>query len=198
MKNFVKVSGLVMALLLVAFIVAGCTGPVGPAGPTGATGATGPAGPAGPAGPQGPQGEQGPVGPAGPQGPPGSAGTVLTGDIVICAWNSTLFNYYAITSAYPGQTLYIFGSCFTYGDVVTITICDRDCVLGQVLVNKCGAFKIDVDILELPEDQLTYLLDTYLGYVVSIKAWIDVEIDGNKVVSGTLVANWPLYLIYIL
>ena len=201
MKNFVKVLGLVMALLLITFIVVGCAGPQGLAGPTGPAGPGGPTGATGATGPAGPQGEQGPAGPqgaTGPQGPPGTAGTGLTGDIVVCNWSSTNYDYYAVTSALLGQTLYIFGSCFTYGDVVTITVCDRDCILAQVLVNKCGAFKVDASFLALPEDQYTYLLDTYMGKVVSIKAWIDVVIADNKVVSGTLVSNWPIYLIMLL
>lgn len=201
MKNCVKVLGLLMVILLISFMVAGCAGPAGlqgptgVTGPTGATGATGPAGPQGEQGPAGPAGAQGPAGPTGPQGP---VGVDLTGDIVVCKWNGTAGEYYAITSSFYGQALYVFGSCFTYGDVVTITVCDMDCVLAQVLVNKCGAFMVNVNLTDLPTDQLNYLLDTYLGKVISVKAWVDVEISSNKVVSGTLVANWPLYLIMIM
>ncbi len=58
------------ALVIIAVVLAGCTGPQGPEGP---------AGPPGPQGPAGPPGPEGPAGPPGPQGPPGEPGVTLVG-----------------------------------------------------------------------------------------------------------------------
>ena len=61
-RAFYVMISLVGSLLLVALLLAACTGP---AGAQGSAGAPGPAGPAGAAGSQGPAGAQGPAGPAG-------------------------------------------------------------------------------------------------------------------------------------
>ena len=57
-------------ILLIAIVVAGCTGETGLMGPSGPPGPSGEAGPPGPAGEAGPPGETGPAGEAGPPGAP--------------------------------------------------------------------------------------------------------------------------------
>ena len=60
-------------ILLIAIVVAGCTGETGPMGPSGPPGASGEAGLPGPAGEAGPPGETGPRGEAGSPGAPRDA-----------------------------------------------------------------------------------------------------------------------------
>lgn len=192
MKNFVKVVGVILAVLLISLMIAGCTGPQGQQG---LQGPTGPTGAQGPAGPQGEQGPQGPAGPQGEQGLQGPIGVGYTADIVVCNMNIAPYEYYAICSCGIFQTIYIFGSCFTPGEVVTITICDRNCIIAKATANECGAFKVTAYLEMLPGDQITYLMSYYNNQVVSIRAWINAETDeDNKVIEGTIVANWPLLL----
>ncbi|MDD5338061.1 MAG: hypothetical protein PHG35_01420 [Dehalococcoidales bacterium] len=194
MKNFVKVAGVILAVLLISLMIAGCTGPQGQQG---LQGPTGPTGAQGPAGPQGEQGPQGPAGPQGEQGPQGPAGVGYTADIVVCNMNAVTYEYYSICSCGIFQTIYVFGSCFTPGETVTITICDQNCIIAKVIVNECGAFKVMAFLEMLPAVQLNYLMYHYGNQVVSIRAWLNAEEDeDNKVIEGTIVANWPL-LLYI-
>jgi hypothetical protein len=70
-------SGLALALAIIALVLAIVLPmriPVGPQGPKGDTGAIGPMGPQGPVGPAGPQGPKGDTGATGPQGPKGDKG----------------------------------------------------------------------------------------------------------------------------
>lgn len=196
MKNLIKVAVVLMVLLMVSFTLAGCTGAQGPQGPAGPTGATGPTGPAGPQGIQGPAGPAGPQGPQGPAGPPGTTGqSGLTTQLVVCNLNISTNEYYAICSCYVDQTLVIFGSCFTPGDTVTISICDQNCVLVQAVADNCGGFMALAKINNLPTIQFNYVYDNYHSKVVSVRAWTHATIDSNnKVVSGTMIANWPLYI----
>ncbi len=117
---------------------------------------------------------------------------------MVCNVNISTGEYYAICSSYFHQTLYIFGSGFAASEDVTITICDRNCVLMQGVADLCGGFMVMANIDDLPGEQYTYLFDNYHGHVVSIKAWINVRIEDNKVASGTLVANWPLHLLVMI
>ncbi|MBI2918255.1 MAG: cytochrome c3 family protein [Chloroflexi bacterium] len=73
-KRVLAVVGGVVLVVLLASVLAACTGPAGPAGERGPAGAQGVAGPAGAAGERGPAGAAGLVGPAGPAGAVGAAG----------------------------------------------------------------------------------------------------------------------------
>lgn len=78
-------SGLALALAIIALVLAIVlptqipVGPQGPKGDTGATGATGPQGPIGLTGPQGPKGDPGATGPQGPKGDEGDPGGLAWG-----------------------------------------------------------------------------------------------------------------------
>lgn len=195
MKNFAKVLGVLLVILLLSFVLVGCTGPQGLKGDTGATGVTGATGPAGATGaigatgPAGPQGEQGSIGPQGEQGSPGTPG--MTAEIVICLHDGI----FTIARCTPVQVLDFYGSHFPTNVLVTITICDQDYVLATVMSNYCGAFIVSVALADLPTAQLDYLVDHYANEVVSIKAWINANIGENLEYGGTMLANWPIYII---
>jgi hypothetical protein len=194
MKSFIKVLVILLVILLMSFVIAGCAGPQGPKGDTGATGVTGatgaqgPQGEQGPTGPAGPQGEQGVAGPQGEQGLPGTPG--MTAEIVICLHDGI----YTITRCTPIQMLDIYGSHFPTNVLVTITICDQDFVLTTAMSNDCGAFTVSITLANLPADQINYLIDHYANSVVSIKAWINAHVEENLQYGGTMLANWPLYI----
>ncbi len=197
MKIAAKALGALMVLLLISLAVAGCAGSAGPTGPTGPQGPPGPTGPAGPqglTGEQGPFGDLGPQGDPGPQGVPGPAGeSGLTAEIVVCNYFTDRTEAYAICSCSNTQLLYLFGSGFSSNETVTITICDKNCVLAEGVADACGGFMATAIIRNLPAAQYHYLIDNYYGKVVSIRAWINAEVVDGKVVSGKLMANWPLY-----
>lgn len=154
--------------------------PVVVQGPPGPTGATGPAGPVGPAGPAGPQGPEGPEGPEGPQGPPGSTQpmpTIVIGDRIGAD------RFVAIWRAEIGERVTIVGSGFTPGATVIITSCERNVYWGENEVNTCGAFRIKTDIPHRVKG----------GDTVTVKAWIDLDGDGElEEDNGELQATYPL------
>ena len=194
MKNFIKVLGVILAVLLISFTLAGCAGAQGLQGPAGPTGATGPAGPAGAQGPQGPPGPAGAQGPQGPQGEPGPAGPAgtsgLSADITICLHNGV----FTIVRCSFSDEIDILGSCFPEDALVTISICDLDFFVTTVRANACGAFIVTVALSDLTLDQQTYLTTHYANQVVSVKAWIHVSVIEGIVEAGTLLANWPLLI----
>ncbi len=174
MKTLGKVFIVLTLMALVLVPVVGCAGPAGPEGPQG------PEGPAGPAGPEGPQGDPGPAGPQGPQGDPGP-----TRQIVV-TWDPKdhgSFGYFAVVEAIPGQTIRIKGACFDPGDIVIITICERNLFLVEAEANDCGAFEVYAVVPGIP-----------LG-PVSVRAWIDVDGDGILFEKGELQACWPLDIV---
>ena len=198
-----KAGKIIAFLIIIALIVVPLTACAGPPGASGAPGPMGPQGPAGAPGKQGPPGSEGEPGLMGPRGFPGEDGE--DGDLgpvaqlVVCMhWEDDGWGLYPACSAYPGQPMFILGACFPPDEWVTITICDENCVwVDEVKTNDCGAFLIpEIAIFDMPdEDQLDDLLDDYCGDVVSVRAWIDAEIDDGKVVDGELWANWPLVII---
>lgn len=194
MKNLVKVLGVLLVLLLLSFVLVGCTGPQGlqgPKGDTGAMGATGPQGPQGEQGEQGRQGERGLQGEQGPQGLEGPAGAPgMTAELVICLHD----DIYTIARCTPIQVLDFYGSHFPANALVTITICDLDYVLATVRSNACGAFIVSKALIDLPTAQFGYILGNYANGVVSVKAWINANIVENLEYGGTMLANWPLYI----
>lgn len=130
------------------------------------------------------KGADGDPGPMGEQGAPSSNATIVVTN-----------NEYGVISEftwYNDYTIYVFGSNFTPGDYVHLTICESDTVsdivlVENVLVNSCGAF-VTAYIL---------LVDEPNGGVVvpsgdhSVKAYVD---DGNGTFGAedTRWACWPL------
>jgi hypothetical protein len=195
MKTVIKTSGVLMVLLLISLLLAGCAGVVGPQGATGPAGPQGPQGPAGPQGLQGPQGIQGLTGEQGLQGAQGLQGEPgLTAEIVVCSYTTNSTVYYVVCSASVNQTLVFLGSCFPANESVVITICDKNYILGGDTSNECGGIMAVSMIRSLPLIQYYDFISHYAGRVASVRAWVDyVTVDG-RVVSGTLLANWPLYI----
>jgi len=197
-----KAGKIIAFLIIIALIVVPLAACAGPPGPSGAPGPMGPQGPAGAPGKQGPPGSEGAAGAAGPRGFPGEDGE--DGDLgpvaqlVVCMdWEEDgHWGFYPVCSAYPGQDLFILGACFPPDEEVTITICDTNCVWAEVETNDCGAFLIlEIAIIDMPDgEQLDDLLEDYCYDVVSVRAWVDAEIDEGKVVDGELWANWPLFI----
>ena len=210
MKKAGKIIAFLIIISLLVVPLAACaggqgaTGPQGPTGPAGAKGERGPIGQPGTTGPTGPVGDTGPTGETGATGEQGEQGEMApVAQLVVCMyWEESRNGYYEmffpVSSAYPGQPLSILGSCFPEDELVTITICDLNCVWAEVETNDCGAFVIEEIYLDdLDEDQLDYLWENYDYNVVSVRAWVDAEIDDdNKVVDGELWANWPLFLMF--
>jgi len=195
-----KAGKIIAFLIIIALIVVPLAACAGPPGASGAPGPMGPQGPAGAPGKQGPPGSEGEPGLAGPRGFPGEDGELgLGAQLVVCIeWEEEGHEmFFPVGSAYPGQPLFLLGSCFPPDEEVTITICDENCVWYEIDANDCGAFLIpEIAITDMPDgDQLDDLLDDYCYNVVSVRAWIDAEIDDGKVVGGELWANWPLFII---
>ena len=172
----------ILAVVLVTTV--GCVGPEGPQGQAGEQGPQGVAGPAGPTGPTGPAGPPGPEGPEGMQGIPGS-----TRQIVVTWDPEDLYPWhnFAVVEAEPRQSIRIKGSGFNYRDIITLSICEDDIVLvEEVLANRCGAFEV---YTTLPKS-------TVIGYgPVSVRAWLNADIEEDKVVKGVLQATWPLDIV---
>ena len=224
MKRAGKIIAFLIIVALIVVPLTACPGPQGPSGPAGPAGSQGEKGERGPMGPPGesgirgmvgPEGPAGPAGPAGAAGASGSAATIVVNSLYW--WSSSTYGYGYATSAVPlyfgydvgdedwyaYASLSVAGSCFPEGEDVTITVCDEAWVLNEIEANDCGAFYGYFDV------------DTYYGYwptyayaewngsgwdyyydgdSVSIRAWVDAEIVGGKVVDGELLASWPLYL----
>ena len=185
MRLFKIIPLAILAVVLVTTL--GCAGPEGlqgEPGERGPQGVAGPAGPIGPAGPTGPEGPEGPEGPAGPQGSPGPPRQiVVTWDYEdLAPWHN-----FAVVEAEPRQSIRIKGSGFNYRDIITLSICEDDIVLvEEVLANRCGAFEV---YTTLPRS-------TVIGYgPVSVRAWLNADIEEDKVVKGVLQATWPLDIV---
>ena len=165
-------------LALLLFTVTSC-GPAVIQGPPGSTGATGPAGPVGPEGPAGPQG---PEGPEGPQGPPGLTQPMPT--IVIgSSRGAGAAEWVAIWRAEIGERVTIVGSGFTPEATVTITSCEKDLYWGENVVNDCGGLRFSRDVPPRVQS----------GDTVTVKAWIDLDGDGElEEDNGELQATYPL------
>jgi hypothetical protein len=195
MKNFIKVVGVVSAILLLSFTLAGCAGTQGPQGPTGPTGPTGPAGPQGEQGlqgvqgPPGPQGPQGLQGAQGEQGPAGSSG--ISAEIII----TLHLGVNTISRCLLSEEIDILGSCFPENQLITISVCDQDCFLTTVMSNNCGGFIVTLTLNDLPDGQYNYLMMHYTNQVVSVRAWVHASVIDGMVASGTLLASWPLLIL---
>ena len=160
-----------IALAVALIFSAGCL-------PQGPVGATGPQGPVGAAGPQGPVGPEGPEGPQGEPGPPRQ---------IVVTWNIVPWHNFAAVEAQPNQSIRIQGSGFEYRDIITISICEDDVVLvEELLANSCGAFNVNTKIPGT----------TKIDYgPVTVRAWLNAEIEDGKVVTGDLQATWPLDIV---
>ncbi len=184
MKKTNRLISLAAVILLLVVPVVGCAGaagPPGPQGPAGPQGSSGAPGPQGPVGPQGPEGEEGPPGEQGPQGVPGpTRQIVVTWDLH--DWGP--FSYLATVEVMPEQDVRIKGAGFDRGDIITISICKNDLVwVEEITANSCGAF-----------EEYTTVPDISLG-TVTVRAWLDADIDGDEVVDGDLQACWPLNIV---
>ncbi|UCD54021.1 MAG: collagen-like protein [Dehalococcoidia bacterium] len=146
----------------------------------------GPEGPEGPAGPQGIPGLQGPVGPQGlegSQGPPGPTAELMPNMVIGSSRGAGDAEYVAIWRAAIGESVTIVGSGFTPGDIVTITSCEKDVYWGENEVNTCGGFRLKSDV----PPRVT------AGDTVTVKAWIDLDGDGElEEDNGELQATYPL------
>jgi len=170
-----------VTLAVVLILSAGCLGPQGLEGPAGPTG---PAGSAGPAGPAGLVGITGPEGPEGIQGEPGPARQI------VITWDSEDFApwyNFAAVEVEPRQSIRIKGSGFEYRDIITISICEDDIVLvEEVLANRCGAFEVYTSIPK----------STVIDYgPVTVRAWLNAEMEDGTVIMGDLQATWPLDIV---
>ena len=169
----------------------------------------GPQGDQGPAGPEGPMGRTGPAGPMGPMGPQGEPGPIA--QIIIClddtdnnlpTINETYIGYDVGTGFfYDYEDLAIMGAGFEPGELVTITICDANCVWAEATADACGAFGVGVDLEDLNADQMVALHNDYISSFVpvSVRAWVNVTVDddpqlGLKVIRGELWAVWTLLI----
>lgn len=127
------------------------------------------------------KGAEGDPGPAGEQGTPWSNATIVVAD-------DDGYGVISEFTAYGSYTIYIFGSNFTPGTYVHLTICTNDTVLIEnVLVNSCGAFMTaSILLVETPNGGVAVPEGAW-----SVKAYVD---DGN----GTFGAEdarwacWPL------
>jgi hypothetical protein len=174
-KKLSAVLGIGLAVILLATLV-GCYGPQGVQGPQGPTGPQGQVGPQGPAGPQGPEG---PTGPKGSQGPPGSARSIVVGKET----GVEGVEFVAIWKAYVGDPVVIMGAGFYPDRNVIITSGTSDREWGEVTANSAGAFRLNKTI---PSWVRT-------NEPTSIKAWVDLDNDGNlEEETGELRACWPL------
>lgn len=223
----------ILALIMVPLAACeGSQGPQGPAGPTGAQGPQGdqgqmgpPArgggepGPAGPEGTMGPQGAQGPAGPEGPaglrgtaglMGPPGPQGMPSpVAQIIVCLDNTNLPTINETYIIYDGgsllayEDLVILGAGFEPGQLVTISICDADCVWGEATADDCGAFGVALDLTDLDADQMVALNNDYISSFdpVAVRAWVNATVENPetdpKVISGELRAVWTLEIVNI-
>jgi hypothetical protein len=202
---------------------AGPQGPVGPTGPKGedgppgpqgrSEGDPGPAGPAGPAGPQGPQGPKGetglpgpagPMGQIGPMGLPGSIAQLVIGDYqgnhypAIIETEAWYWNNQGDWEIYSSEPMVIFGACCPEEADVFVTICDMDYVWNSFSTNECGAFYAFNMVFEdwLSPVAQNYLVETYIipSEPVSVKVWANATVSEGRVVSGELLACWPLFI----
>jgi hypothetical protein len=102
----------------------------------------------------------------------------FTNQTIVVTWNKKQFPFYycfAVVEAVPNLRVRVKGAGFEKGDLVKLTICEKDQVIGEAKANICGAFVADVVI---PATIAT-------GTVVSVKAWV-----GN-----VLKAVWPLDIV---
>ena len=181
-----KLASLVVSISLTLLLILS----VGCAGPQGVQGPAGPEGPAGPAGPVGPEGPAGPVGPVGPEGIQGDIGPAGPPRQIVITWDPEdlePWHYFAAVEAEPRQSIRIKGSGFEYRDIITISICEDDIVLvEEVLANKCGAFEAYTLLPKSSE----------IDYgPVTVRAWLNAEIEDGKVIDGDLQATWPLDIV---
>ena len=210
MKKAGKIIAFLIIIALIVVPLTACPGQQGPQGPSGPAGPQGEKGERGPRGAPGDPGARGPVGPEGPAGPAGPAGSgadiPLDAQIVVCGWaDFTAFDdsmgwpygYYDYEFGYATctveyyQYVEVYGSCFPPNECVVVTFCEDDYFWFEVETNDCGAFYYDTWI------------PPWFGYgeyeydVVSIRAWVDAEVDEYDwtVVDGVMYANWPLFLV---
>ena len=210
MKKAGKIIAFLIIISLLVVPLAACaegqgpTGPQGPQGPPGPKGDRGPIGQPGKPGPTGSVGDTGPEGETGATGEQGEQGEMAPVAQITIGWDED-WDYFAGAAPIPwpatvwyawlDMPLVILGACFPEDELVTITICDRNCVWAEVETNDCGAFGIyDIELLDLDSAQFEYLMTNYVDDVVSVRAWVDAEIDDGKVVDGELWANWPLFI----
>ena len=95
---------------------------------------------------------------------------------IVVTWEPKYFPFYgsfAVLDAQPQKPIRIKGAGFNPKEQVRVTICEKDTIIGEAVVNKCGAFEIHANLPALP-----------VG-VVSVKAWV------GKVVK----AFWPLDIV---
>lgn len=182
-----KLTRLFIPLTIISVILVlltGCAGPAGLQGTAGPQGSVGPQGPAGPQGAAGPQGEQGPVGPEGSQGLQGPPGPTRQ---IVVTWDPDDWEPWsclATVEVMPEQDVRIKGAGFDKGDDVTISICRDNMVwVEEITANSCGAF-----------EKYTTVPDISLG-PVTVRAWLNADIDGDEVVDGDLQACWPLDIV---
>ena len=82
---------------------------------------------------------------------------------------------FAVVEAKRGQHVRIKGAGFDADNLVILTVCDRNLMLGQAQTNKCGAF---TTVVTIPA--------TAGPGVVSVRAWY----PGRE--TAVLKASWPL------
>jgi hypothetical protein len=133
----------------------------------------------------GPIGVQGPIGPAGPQG--------LTGSVrqIVVTWFPSIgggYSAFAAVEAQPGMPVRITGAGFLPDQLVVITVCEQNRVLGVATANSCGAFQT---FGLLPSDLVA-------GSMVSVKAWVDLNDNGIlETANGEFQACWPLNIVSV-
>jgi hypothetical protein len=197
MKKAGKIIAFLIIIALIIVPLTACPGQQGEQGPQGPAGPQGEKGERGPMGPPGETGARGPVGPAGPEGPRGPAGSgadvPLDAQIVVCYddWDSYYgYGYAACCEVETGTWVAVLGSCFPPNECVVVTFCDENYYWFEDETNDCGAF---VFVTPIP---------SWFGYgdydydVMSIRAWVDAEVDEDNwvVTDGVMYANWPLFL----
>jgi hypothetical protein len=99
---------------------------------------------------------------------------------IVITWGKKQFPFwgcFANLEAVVGMDVRIKGAGFNPGDLVNITICEKDVKMGGVKVNPCGAFEFTTAIpAGVP-----------LG-VATVRAWV----------STTVWAVWPLDIVKVL
>jgi hypothetical protein len=102
----------------------------------------------------------------------------FTNQTIVVTWSKEQFPFYycfTVVEVVPGQKVRVKGAGFTKGDLIKLTICEKDQVIGEAKANACGAFVTNV----------TIPATVVLGTVVSVKAWVD----------NVLKAVWPLDIV---
>jgi hypothetical protein len=97
---------------------------------------------------------------------------------IVVTWNKDQFPFYScftVVEVVRNLKVRVKGAGFTRGELVKLTICEKDQVIGNAKVLDCGAFVTDVTI---PSTVVP-------GTVVSVKAWV----------GTVLKAVWPLDIV---